>query len=90
MVVRAKNKHGHVVEQNVSYFKRIPKPNNEQYNSEDTDDFADNFNNRHPATPRVNANEDKANNAGVDLRRSTRTRRQPKRYRHSVPSNIIM
>ena len=29
-VVRAKNKHGHVVERNVSYFKRIPKPNNEQ------------------------------------------------------------
>ena len=40
-VVRAKNKHGHVVERNVSYFKRIRKPNNEQYNSEDTDDFAE-------------------------------------------------
>ena len=50
-VVRAKNKHGHVVERNVSYFKRIPKPNHEQYNSEDTDDFADNLNNRNPATP---------------------------------------
>ena len=88
-VVRAKNKHGHVVERNVSYFKRISKPNNEQYNSEDTDDFADNFNNRNPATPRVNANEDNANNADVDLRRSTRTRRQPERYGHSVSSNII-
>ena len=88
-VVRAKNKHGHVVERNVSYFKRIPKPNNEQYNSEDTDDFAGNFNNRNPVTPRVNANEDNANNADVDLRRSTRTKRQPERYGHSVPSNII-
>ena len=74
-VVRAKNKHGHVVEQNVSYFKRIPKPN-----SKDADDFAHNFNNRNPATPRVNANEDNANNADVDLRQSTRTRRQLERY----------
>ena len=73
-VVRAKSKHGHAVERNVSYFKRIPKAYNEQYNSEDTDNFADNFNNRNPSTPRVNANEDNANNADVDLRRSTRTR----------------
>ena len=41
------------MKRNEWYFKRIPKPNNEQYNSEDTDDFADNFNNRNPATPRV-------------------------------------
>ena len=68
---------------------RILKFLNPTYNSEDTDNFADNFNNRNPATPRVNANEDNANNADVNLRRSTRTRRQPERYGHNVPSNII-
>ena len=69
--------------------KEFLNPTTSNNNSEDTDDFADNFNNRNPATPRVNANEDKANNADVDLRRSTRTRRQPERYGHSVPSNIV-
>ena len=88
-VVRAKNKHGHIIERNVSYFKRIPKPYNEEHNTDDADDLDDNFNNRNPATPRVNANEENGNNADIGLRRSTRTRRQPERYGQTLPSNIV-
>ena len=57
--------------------KEFLNPTTNNTTPKDTDDFADNFNNRNLATPRVNANEDNANNANVDLRRSTRTGRQP-------------
>ena len=73
----------------MSYFKRIPKPYNEENNADDADDHDDNFNNRNPATPRVNANEENGNNADIGLRRSTRTRRQPERYGQTLPSNIV-
>ncbi len=81
-VVIARNKDGHVIERNVSHFKKIPKPNDTD--DEDTlDEFEDSSqsNNECPLPEPVQLNPNNSNDNGVNMnpRRSTRVRKQPER-----------
>jgi hypothetical protein len=85
-VIKARSKDGHLIERNISHFKKIPKSNgNESDDSEELNDHPDNT-----ATEQNLGTTQVAENRNENhVRRSTRTRRVPDRYGQILPSNMI-
>ena len=86
--VTARNTHGHVITQNVSHFKLIPKQQ-----LSDSDDSDHENAQRNPLRPNAgnhqnaencNANEEDADREEPPSRRSARVRSEPYRFGHSV------
>ncbi|CAB4045072.1 Transposon Tf2-9 poly [Paramuricea clavata] len=75
----AQSKDGHIVKRNVSHFKRINKPREEDTDDEGFD-YEENSQNNQPSI---------SNENNVAPRRSSRIRRPPNRYGHEYPSNLI-
>ncbi|CAB4019448.1 Hypothetical predicted protein [Paramuricea clavata] len=77
--ILAQSKDGHIVKRNVSHFKRINKPREEDTDDEGFD-YEENSQDNQP--PISNENNEVP-------RRSSRIRRPPNRYGHEYPSNLI-
>ncbi|CAB3999343.1 PREDICTED: uncharacterized protein K02A2.6-like [Paramuricea clavata] len=77
--ILAQSKDGHIVKRNVSHFKRINKPREEDTDDEGFD-YEENSQDNQPSI---------SNENNVAPRRSSRIRRPPNRYGHEYPSNLI-
>ena len=77
--VIAVNKDQRKVKRNISHFKRIPKPENWDTDSDDDDDL-----------PSYNSEQrDQGHSSPAIVRRSTRQRNPPDRFGRAIPSNIL-
>ena len=77
--ILAQSKDGHIVKRNVSHFKRINKPREEDTDDEGFD-YEENSQDNQPSISNENSEVP---------RRSSRIRRPPNRYGHEYPSNLI-
>ncbi|XP_028393568.1 uncharacterized protein K02A2.6-like [Dendronephthya gigantea] len=83
-VIKARSKDGHVIERNISHFKKIPKRNGSESDSDDTSENNDADNEENVRD--THYNEERREGT---VRRSTRARRIPERYGQTLPSDII-
>ncbi|CAB4020628.1 Hypothetical predicted protein [Paramuricea clavata] len=77
--IHAQSKDGHIVKRNVSHFKRINKPREEDTDDEGFD-YEENSQDNQPSI---------SNEHNEVPRRSSRIRRTLNRYGHEYPSNLI-
>jgi len=77
--VIAVNKDQHKVKSNVSHFKRIPKPENWDSDSDDDD-----------LPSHIPEQRDQGHSLPAIVRRSTRQRNPPDRFVRAMPSNILL
>jgi hypothetical protein len=77
--ILAQSKDGRIVKRNVSHFKRINKPREEDADDEGLD-YEENWQDNQPSI---------SNEMNEVPRRSSRIRRPPNRYGHEYPSNLI-
>ena len=79
--ITARNKDDHCIRRNVSHFKKIP--NILETETDDGDDH------RQPQQQHRQLQQQQEQGRRPPLRRSTRLRRQPVRYRQSIPSDHV-